>query len=59
MVMVPVEAVAKSLFMKALPITKFPHGSKARATKAEIISERVFRFFVYCSTTLALFWSCK
>lgn len=59
MVMVPVEAVAKSLFMKALPPNKFPYGSKARVTKSEIISERVFRFFVYCSTTLAIFWSLK
>lgn len=45
--------------MKALPIGKFPLGTKSRELKAEVISERVFRFFVYSSTTLALFWSVK
>eukprot|EP00347_Sterkiella_histriomuscorum_P000381 403376081 len=58
-VMIPVQAVAKSLFMKALPVGKFPIGTKGRDLKAQVIAERVFRFFVYCSTTLALFWSCK
>ena len=58
-VMVPVQAVAKSLFMKALPVDKFPLKSKAREIKATMVSERVFRFFVYSTTSIILFWLLK
>ena len=57
--MVPVQAVAKSFFLMALPSEKFPIGSKARETKALMIAERVFRFLVYITTSLAVFWSLK
>ncbi|CDW74039.1 asc1-like protein [Stylonychia lemnae] len=57
--MIPVQFVAKSLFLKVLPQKKFPIGSSTRDTKAQIIAERVFRFFVYCGTSLALFWNLK
>ncbi len=58
-VMIPVQAVARSLFYGLLPADKFPVGSKARLVKAEIIAERVFRLLVYCTTSIALFWSLK
>lgn len=35
-----------------LPTEKFPLGSKLRMTKAEIMSERAFRFVTYCSFSL-------
>lgn len=57
--MLPVQSVSKSLFMKALPIDKFPLDTKIRSTKAEIMSERMFRFFVYLTTSGLIFWILK
>ena len=51
--------MAKSLFFKTLPQEKFPYGTKARDLKAQMIAERVFRCLVYCTTSIAIFWSLK
>lgn len=45
--------------MKALPTNKFPLKSKGREIKAAMMAERVFRFFVYTTTSIILFWLMK
>eukprot|EP00347_Sterkiella_histriomuscorum_P009355 403341532 len=54
----PVQAIAKSLFLSSLP-DKFPRGSKIRIEKAEMMSERVYKFFIYAATTGCLFFVLK
>ena len=45
--------------MKALPVDKFPLNSKLRSAKADVMSERVFRFFIYTLASLLEFWVLK
>lgn len=45
--------------MMSLPQKKFPHGTKMREQKAELLAERVFKFFIHLGTTIMLFWVLK
>ena len=51
--------LSRSLFMKSLPKAKFPVGSKLREAKAELMAERVYKLFIYITTTLMLFFVLK
>jgi hypothetical protein len=57
--MIPTQHLAKSIFLRVLPVEKFPVGSKTRLIKAEIMSERMFRFILYSVFSLANFWILK
>ena len=51
----PVIAVAHSMYMKALPLDRYPHGSKVRAERADINAQKVFNLFMYVCSSLMLF----
>jgi hypothetical protein len=50
----PLESVSKKIFLKIIPVAKFPIGSDARETKAKMMGERVFKILmnVFCVTVL-------
>jgi hypothetical protein len=50
--MIPVQSIGRALFIRTLPDSKFPKGSKVREMKAAMMSERLFRLFVYTAFTL-------
>ena len=50
--------ISKSLFMSSLP-DKFPKGSKLREEKADMMAERVYKFFIYSVTSGGLFFVLK
>jgi hypothetical protein len=56
---IPIQAAARSYFERALPDIKFPKGSKERKNKAQMMAERMFRFFLYLSFTLLGLWIMK
>jgi hypothetical protein len=49
--MIPIQTFSKKIVMRLLPAGKFPIGSKLRDYKADNVSEKIFRLFVY--TTLS------
>ena len=57
--MIPTEHLAKSIFIRILPVVKFPIGSKTRDIKAKLMAERLFRFIVYSVFSLLNFWILK
>ena len=57
--MIPTEHLAKSFFMRILPVDKFPIGTKTRDIKAKLMAERMFRFIVYSVFSLMNFWILK
>ena len=57
--MIPTEHLAKSIFIRILPVVKFPIGSKTRDIKAKLMAERMFRFIVYSVFSLMNFWILK
>lgn len=50
----PVQSTAKAFFMRSLPAEKFPLKSKLRASKALLMSERVYKLFISFCTSLVL-----
>ncbi|CDW88398.1 UNKNOWN [Stylonychia lemnae] len=54
----PVQMLSRSLFMSSLP-EKFPIGSSLRKEKAEMMAERVYKFFIYSVTSGGLFFVLK
>jgi hypothetical protein len=42
----PMEKFSIEIFMKLIPTRKFPVGSDARAKKAEMLGERIFRLII-------------
>ena len=48
-----------SLYMKKLPLDKFPKDSQGRSDKAQMLSERVYKLVIYSITTAILYWILK
>eukprot|EP00347_Sterkiella_histriomuscorum_P006081 403354139 len=55
----PVQRIAKMMFSSSLPMHKFPLGSKIRHEKAEMIAERVYKFFMYTCSSIGIFFVLK
>eukprot|EP00347_Sterkiella_histriomuscorum_P000451 403375818 len=55
----PVQSIAKSMFLKSLPQNKFPLGSKLRLEKAEMVAERIYKFFIQSVSTVGMFFILK
>jgi ceramide synthetase len=51
----PLEKISKRLFDKILTQRKFPLGSEVRASKVEMLSERVFKLFMMVFCILGLY----
>jgi len=47
------------MFMKMLPVEKFPIGSKIRYEKAEMISERMYKLFIYTISSIGIYFVIK
>lgn len=59
MFQIPVQAVTRSHFESVLSELKFPKGSVERSNKAQMMAERIYRFFLYLGFTLFGLWILK
>ncbi len=55
----PIQAASRSHFERALPVSKFPKGSKERRVKVQMMAERMYRLFLYLAFTLLGLWILK
>ena len=51
----PMEKFSMEIFMKLIPDRKFPIGSDARAKKAEMLGERIFRLIINVTCVALLY----